>query len=88
MSDVIPVTNRADDGRTVTTGQAGFMAPNTSRVSSLLELSCLLGWDGMGQAFTSVTTASMVTEGVLTEEESHIFTSIYLIAIALACPLV
>ena len=42
---------------------------------------------GMGLAFTSVAAASMVSEGVLTEEQRYIFASIYLIAAALACPL-
>ena len=51
----------------------------------LINFNCLP--TGMGLAFTSVAAASMVSEGVLTEEQRYIFASIYLIAAAVACPL-
>ena len=40
---------------------------------------------GLGLSFTSVAAASMVSEGVLTEEQRSIFTSIYLLAAAVGC---
>ena len=40
---------------------------------------------GLGLTFTSVAAASMVSEGVLTEEQRYIFTSIYLLAAAVGC---
>ena len=51
----------------------------------LIYFNCLPA--GMGRAFTSVAGGSMVSEGVLTEEQRYIFASIYHIAAAIACPL-
>ena len=42
---------------------------------------------GMGMAFTSVAATSMVSEGVLTTEQNYIFASIYILTVAVGCPL-